>query len=101
MTLEELKTDRICQIISIDAPGAMKQRLLSLGLRPGKEVQMIKSAPLKDPLEISLGNKHISIRRSEAALIIVELLMNHTHENEQKNHHCSCGQSQCRKNLCL
>jgi len=74
MTLEQLKTDQTGQIIRMNASGAMRQRLMVLGLRPGNLVKMIKSAPLKDPLEISVGNEHISIRRSEAALITIEII---------------------------
>ncbi len=72
MTLEEIKANQHCKIVSVNAVGLMKQRLMNMGLRPNKTVQMIKSAPLKDPLEISIGMQHISIRRSEAALVLVQ-----------------------------
>jgi len=74
MTLKQLKTAQKGKIIRINGSGSIRQRLLSLGFRSEEIVQMIKLAPLKDPLEISLGSEHLSIRRKEADLIIVELL---------------------------
>jgi ferrous iron transport protein A len=74
MSLNELKPGRTGKIITVGGFGATRRRLLEMGIRPGAMVKMIKSAPLLDPLEISLGNGHISIRRSEAALISIDAL---------------------------
>lgn len=52
--------------------GAVRQRLLDLGFVPGSLVDVIRSAPLKDPIQLKVGNDHISIRREEAAQIEVE-----------------------------
>jgi Fe2+ transport system protein FeoA len=74
MSLSELKPGLTCKIVMVGGYGATRRRLLEMGIRSGATVKMIKSAPLLDPLEISLGNGHISIRRSEAALISVDVL---------------------------
>jgi len=81
MNLEQLKSGQWAKIINIQARGAIKKKLFILGFRPGKEIKMIKSAPLKDPLEVSLNNSHLSIRRSEAAQIDIELLFEETDES--------------------
>ncbi|HDL03245.1 MAG: hypothetical protein DRP46_09130 [Candidatus Zixiibacteriota bacterium] len=74
MSLNDLKPGQSGKVISVAGQGAIRRRLLDLGIRSGETIKMIKAAPLKDPLEISLGNGHISIRRSEAALIEIKVV---------------------------
>lgn len=72
ISLNELRPGQTGLIIAVGGHGITRRRLLEMGIRVGESVKMIKSAPLMDPLEISLGNGHISIRRAEAALISVD-----------------------------
>lgn len=51
------------------AKGLLKQKLLNMGFIPGAEIQMIRNAPLRDPIEIGIQYYMISLRRTEAALI--------------------------------
>ncbi len=74
MNLEQLISGQRAIIKEIRANDNVKRRLMLLGFAAGQNVAMIKSAPLKDPLEVSLQGGHLSIRRSEAALIEVELI---------------------------
>lgn len=74
MNLSDLKPGQRGKVTEVTGPRPIRRRLLDMGIRLGETVALIKSAPLKDPLEISLGNGHLSIRRSEAALIRVEIL---------------------------
>jgi len=74
MSLNDLKPGQMCEVIGVAGAGPIRRRLQDLGIRSGETIKMIKAAPLKDPLEISLGNGHISIRRSEAALIEIKVL---------------------------
>ncbi len=74
MTLEDVKSGQTARVVRVGGGGPIRRRLLDMGIRAGEIIEMVKSAPLKDPLEISLNNGHMSIRRSEAALISVELL---------------------------
>ncbi len=60
------------RIARIDAEPAITRRLMELGLVPGTEVQMIRRAPLGDPLEVALRGLRLSLRRSEAGHIHVE-----------------------------
>ncbi len=74
ITLNKLKPGHSGKITAVGGHGTTRRRLLEMGIRSGEIVKMIKAAPLMDPLEISLGNGHISIRRAEAALISVDVL---------------------------
>jgi Fe2+ transport system protein FeoA len=72
MTLNDLKSGSSGKVIKVAGHGPVRRRLLDLGIHSGGIIEVIKAAPLKDPIEISLGNGHITIRRSEAALIDIE-----------------------------
>jgi len=58
-------------ILRIDADPTIARRLMELGLVPGTEVEMVRSAPLGDPLEVTVRGLHLSLRRSEAGHIHV------------------------------
>ena len=51
----------------------MRRRLFDMGVTAGAEVTMRKRAPLGDPLEVTLRGYELSLRRSEAALVTVEV----------------------------
>ena len=74
ISLNELRPGHTGIITAVGGRGRTRRRLLEMGVRSGVMVKMIKSAPLMDPLEISLGNGHISIRRAEAAFISIDVL---------------------------
>jgi len=73
MVLNDLKPGERGKVIGVSGAGAIRRRLLDLGLHCGEVVELVKAAPLRDPLEIAVCGGHISIRRSEAALITVEV----------------------------
>ncbi|MBU2651221.1 MAG: ferrous iron transport protein B, partial [Bacteroidetes bacterium] len=70
-TLRELKEGEKGIITKVRGRGAFRRRIMEMGFVKGKEVTVIKSAPLKDPVEYRLMNYEVSLRRSEAALIEV------------------------------
>ncbi|WP_295544217.1 FeoA family protein [uncultured Thiohalocapsa sp.] len=53
------------------ATGAVRQRLLDLGLMPNAVVTVVRSAPLNDPIELKLDASNVSLRRAEARTIEV------------------------------
>ncbi|HHT81573.1 MAG TPA: ferrous iron transport protein A [Sphaerochaeta sp.] len=71
MTLGELRPGEKAKVVSIGTTGAMRQRILDMGVTPNVEVQLIKIAPLGDPVEITVRGYQLSLRKSEAALIQV------------------------------
>jgi ferrous iron transport protein A len=59
-------------ILRLDGDTGAVRRLMELGLVPGTRVEVLRRAPLGDPIELRLREIHLSLRRSEAAYIHVE-----------------------------
>jgi Fe2+ transport system protein FeoA len=62
------------RIIAVGGSGALRRRILEMGMTKGTEVLVEKYAPLRDPLEIIVKGFHISLRVEEASEISVEIL---------------------------
>ncbi len=75
--LSELKEGERAKIIRILGSGPLKKRLLEMGFRKGEIIHVIKYAPLKDPIEISIKDFLLSIRVEEAHSIIVKPLQSY------------------------
>jgi ferrous iron transport protein A len=60
------------KIIKLDGSGMIRKRLLDMGFMKGTVLTIVRYAPLKDPMEIALGDMHLSLRVSEAEGITVE-----------------------------
>jgi ferrous iron transport protein B len=71
MTLAELQTGQKGFITKVKGRGVFRRRIMDMGFIPGKEVTVIKSAPLSDPIEYLIIGYNVSLRRSEAELIEV------------------------------
>lgn len=71
MTLGELKIGQKAKITAVGGSGALRRRLLDMGLTPRTEVMVRKMAPLGDPIEIRLRGYELTIRREEADQIEV------------------------------
>ena len=74
MSLDEIRPGERCRIKRIMASGLLGQRLLDMGFIPGVEIEVIRNAPLIDPVEIRLGEYQVSIRHEEARYVEVEPL---------------------------
>lgn len=74
MRLDLLKKEQPARIVSVSGHGGLRRRLLDLGLTPGTLITIRKVAPLGDPLVVSLRGFELSIRKSEASRIEVEVL---------------------------
>jgi ferrous iron transport protein A len=70
-TLASLLTGEIATIVSIHAEEALHQRLLALGFRTGKQIELIRKASFSGPLQVRIGTTDIMLRRTEAAKIKV------------------------------
>ena len=71
MTLNDLEIGKEAVITAVNGEGALRLRLLDMGLIPGTKVKVIKIAPLGDPIEISLRGYTMTIRKDDAAKIEV------------------------------
>jgi len=75
MKLANLSPDLRCRVVSAaDDYEELQSRFFALGLFPGVEVKVLRSAPLGDPLQIRVGSSLLSIRKREAQWIEVEQL---------------------------
>jgi len=73
MTLKDLKVGRKGKIIKIEAGAkALRRRIMEMGLTKGAVLQVIKSAPFGDPIEISVRGYELSLRKADAALVTIE-----------------------------
>jgi ferrous iron transport protein A len=72
-SLDQLKTGQRARIDSVRGDDALGQRLLEMGLLEGDEVEVVGFAPLGDPMEIRLRDYRLSLRRAEAARILVSV----------------------------
>lgn len=74
MTLDEVKIKQNAVITKVGGEGALRGRLLDMGLIPKTVVSVIKFAPMGDPIEIRLRGYELTIRKDDAAMIEVSLL---------------------------
>jgi Fe2+ transport system protein FeoA len=72
--LDTLKPGQRARVYNLDGDPALLQRLMEMGVLEGEVVELIGFAPLGDPVEIRLGDYRLSLRRSEAARVLVEPL---------------------------
>lgn len=72
-TLNDLRPGQSAAIVSISGPPALVQRLYEFGLFEGETVKFVATAPLGDPIEILTGNTRLSLRKSEAAGIHIQI----------------------------
>jgi Fe2+ transport system protein FeoA len=73
-SLDQLRVGQRACVAALVGTDAIVQRLLEMGLLEGEELEVIGFAPLGDPMEIRLRDYRLSLRRSEAARILVQPL---------------------------
>ncbi len=71
-TLNQVKIGRSVKVARVLGSGPLRQRILDMGLTKGAEVRVRKMAPLGDPLEVTVRGYELSLRKAEAACILVE-----------------------------
>ena len=71
-TLDKLRPGQSAVVVRISGQGAIKRRLVDMGLTPGVEVFVRKVAPLGDPIELNLRGYELSLRKEDAKNILIE-----------------------------
>ena len=71
-TLKEVQVGQTTQVVKLHCTGAIKRRIMDMGITKGVEVYVRKVAPLGDPIEITVRGYELSIRKEDAASIEVE-----------------------------
>ena len=72
MKLSQVKEGQRAKIVHVGGNGALRRRLLEMGLLRGTDLLVEKYAPLKDPMELIVKGYHVSLRVEEAAQITVD-----------------------------
>lgn len=71
-TLKETKIGETVKIVKLHGEGAVKRRIMDMGLTKGTEIYIRKVAPLGDPVEITVRGYELSLRKADAEMIEVE-----------------------------
>lgn len=71
-TVDELKVSEAGKVVRIGSSGALRRRIIDMGITPGAIIIMRKVAPFGDPIEINVRGYELSIRKSEAKQIMVD-----------------------------
>ena len=71
-TLRDVKIGETATIVRLHGEGALKSRIMDMGLTRGTQVLVRKVAPLGDPLELTVRGYELSVRKGDAELIEVE-----------------------------
>ena len=71
-TLREVKVGHSATVVKIHGEGAVRRRIMDMGITRGVEIRVRKLAPLGDPLEITVRGYELSLRKADAAMIEVE-----------------------------
>lgn len=72
MTLKEAKIGSTVTVKKINGTGALKRRIMDMGITRGAQIYVRKVAPLGDPIEVTIRNYELSLRKEDAANIEVE-----------------------------
>ena len=70
--LREVKIGQTCKVKRLHGEGAVKRRIMDMGLTKGVEVFVRKVAPLGDPMELTVRGYELSIRKADAEMVEVE-----------------------------
>ena len=71
-TLRDIKIGGSCKVIRINGEGALRRRIMDMGITKGVNITVRKAAPLGDPIELNLRGYELTLRKADAALIEVE-----------------------------
>ena len=71
-TLRQIKVGGTAKVVKLHGEGAIKRRIMDMGITRGVEIRIRKVAPLGDPLEITVRGYELSIRKADAEMIEIE-----------------------------
>ena len=65
-TLKDLKPGKSGVVLNLGKKGSVRKRLMDMGITPGVDIEVVKVAPLGDPIEVNLRGYELSLRKDEA-----------------------------------
>jgi ferrous iron transport protein A len=72
MTLREVSIGDTVTVVKLHGEGAVKRRIMDMGITKGVEIYVRKVAPLGDPIEVTVRGYELSIRKDDAAMVEVK-----------------------------
>ena len=72
MTLKDVKTGDTAKVVKVCGEGAVKRRIMDMGITKGVGIFVRKVAPLGDPVEVTVRGYELSVRKADAEMIEVE-----------------------------
>ena len=74
LTLKDIKVGKRVKVLKLEGEGALKRRIMDMGITKGVEIYVRKVAPLGDPMEINLRGYELTLRKADSEMIIVETI---------------------------
>ena len=71
-TLKEAKIGETVKVVKLHGDGAVKRRIMDMGITKGTDVYIRKVAPLGDPIEVTVRGYELSLRKADAEMVEVE-----------------------------
>ena len=71
-TLREAKIGETVKVVKLHGQGAIKRRIMDMGITKGTEVYVRKVAPLGDPVEVTVRGYELSLRKADAEMIEIQ-----------------------------
>lgn len=71
-TLRDVKIGETAKVVKLHGEGAVKRRIMDMGITKNTDVYVRKVAPLGDPIEVTVRNYELSLRKEDAEMIEVE-----------------------------
>ena len=71
-TLKEAKIGENVRVVKLHGEGAVKRRIMDMGITKGVDVHVRKVAPLGDPVEVTVRGYELSLRKADAEMIVIE-----------------------------
>lgn len=71
-TLKDVKIGQTVKVVKLHGEGAVKRRIMDMGITKGVEINVRKVAPLGDPIELTVRGYELSLRKADAEMIEIE-----------------------------
>lgn len=72
VTLKEVQCGQTVKVKKIEGAGAVRRRIMDMGITKGSEIYVRKVAPLGDPIEVNIRGYELTLRKYDAEMIVVE-----------------------------
>ena len=74
MNLREAQVGQTVRVVKVHGEGPVRRRIMDMGITKGQKIYVQKVAPLGDPIEITIRNYELSVRKADCEMVEVELL---------------------------